>query len=72
MSEPRKSFLEARGAKAIDPAALDSYVASMIDEVIPEILKDVRSREQLAAELRYSRTASQRDAPLTRGAKPGT
>ena len=61
MKDPLKSFLDSRGARSVDPEPLAKYVASMNDEVIPAILRDVRHREQLAAELRYSRTASSRD-----------
>jgi hypothetical protein len=60
MKNPQKTFLDSRGAKAVDPKPLAKYVATMNETVIPEILRDVRSREQLAAELRYSRTASSR------------
>ena len=60
MKDSQKTFLDSRGAKPIDPKPLAKYVATMNDTVIPEILRDVRNREQLAAELRYSRTASSR------------
>lgn len=60
MKDPQKAFLDSRGAKPVDPKPLAKYVARMNETVIPEILRDVRSREQLAAELRYSKTASSR------------
>ncbi|MES2056060.1 MAG: hypothetical protein V4564_08990 [Pseudomonadota bacterium] len=55
-----QTFLDSRGAKPLDPKPLQAYVSEMNETVIPKILKDVRSREQLAAELRYSRTTTSR------------
>lgn len=54
MSDALKDYLRARGATPLDPQLLAIHAAEMEDEVIPAIIEDIRAREELAAELRYS------------------
>jgi hypothetical protein len=61
MKDALKTYLKAMGGKPLDPKLLNEYVTAMDDEVIPRIIEDVEQREALAAELRFSTTAAERD-----------
>lgn len=54
MSDALRDYLRARGARPFDPQLLAKHTAAMEDEVIPAIIEDIKAREELAAELRYS------------------
>ncbi|QGN54080.1 hypothetical protein [Novosphingobium sp. Gsoil 351] len=60
MSDALKDYMRARGATPLDPKVLASHAAEMEGEVIPAIVEDIRAREELAAELRYSASSSLR------------
>ena len=58
MDDTLKKYLSAHGAVDFDPALLREHTLRMIDVVIPNLLGDLQTREQLAAEQRYSPSAT--------------
>lgn len=60
MSDALKQYMLDRGATPLDPKLLEAHASAMMEDVIPAIVDDIRQREQLAAELRYSASASSR------------
>lgn len=59
MKDRLKDYLLRQGAKALKPEFLEDYITEMNEQVIPNIVEAVQERELLAAELRYSPTATQ-------------
>lgn len=55
MSNALKSYFAEREKVEVAAGSVDKYSDAM-DRVIPEIVEDMKKGEQLAAELRYSRT----------------
>jgi hypothetical protein len=62
MNDELDDFLQAHGAKPMDQAILDHYVDAMTETVIPDIVRDVQVREELAIELRYTPLVSKHPA----------
>ena len=60
MDERLKKYLDERGATPLDASVLESYATTMTESVIPLIDEDIKQREQLAAELRFSPSATSR------------
>ena len=60
MSDSLKDYLASRGARQLDVKLLEEYLSEMTEQVIPKIEKDIRDRDKLAAELRYSPSISTR------------
>lgn len=60
MNERLKDYLANRGAKPLDDNILKNYVNTMNESTIPQIVEDIKQSEQLAAELRFSLTATSR------------
>lgn len=63
MNESLKEYLISRGAKPVKDKILAEHSKAMTQTVIPHIVKDVKLREQLAAEARFS--------PVTKKARRG-
>ena len=57
MNESLKDYLISRGAKPVGDKILAAHTKAMTQKVIPHIVKDVKLREQLAAEARFSPVA---------------
>ncbi len=60
MDDRLKKYLTKRGAKPLDPNVLKSYITTMTEKVIPQIVNDIKQSEQLVAELRFSSSATSR------------
>ena len=60
MDQRLKEYLEKRGATPLDPSVLENYATTMTKSVIPRIIEDMKQREQLAAERRFSPHAPSR------------
>lgn len=61
MNRSLERRLDRLGAKPIEQSKLDEYKERMEKEVIPNILRDVRERQRLAAEARYAKPAGPAD-----------
>lgn len=62
MNKRLNDYLDKRDAKPLDEHVVEKYTAAMKNETIPQIVKDIKRNEELAAELRFSPgTASRRD-----------
>jgi hypothetical protein len=55
MSNALKAYFDKREKVDVAAGSVDKFSGAM-DRVIPEIVKDMKKGEQLAAELRYART----------------
>jgi hypothetical protein len=55
-----KAFLERSEPFEVDRAAFDEHMRVMKEKVIPDIVKDLRESERVAAELRYSPSTGSR------------
>ena len=60
MNVKLKDYLSKRGATPIDTNVIESYVNTMKESTVPQIIKDIKQREQLAAESRFVPTATAR------------
>ena len=60
MDDRLKKYLASHGAKPLDPSVLETYAATMAENVIPGIVDDIKQSEQLAAELRFSPATTSR------------
>ena len=58
MTESLKDYLAGRGAKPLEPEILSAHVRAMTGTVIPGIVEDVKLREQMAAQARFSPPAT--------------
>ena len=57
MSNALKTYFAKREKVVVAAGSIDKFSGAM-DRVIPEIVKDMKKGEQLAAELRYARTTN--------------
>ena len=60
MDDRLKEYLAKRGAAQLDASVLESYVTEMTEDVIPQIVDDIKQRELLVAELRVLPPATSR------------
>ncbi len=63
------SYLDKKGAKALDDDVMEAYATSMKERTIPDIEKEVRKNEERAAERRFSPDSASRRQKAIAGKK---
>ena len=54
MNRRLNEYLNKRGAKELEASILEEYSVTMKERIVPEIERDIKENEELAAELRFS------------------